>query len=47
MALSYMSKILGFKAYIVMPENSPQIKRDCVQGYGGEIVLSGNTVDER
>ena len=30
-----------------MPENSPQIKRDCVQGYGGEIVLSGNTVDER
>lgn len=37
-ALSLAAKSLGIKAYIVMPNTAPQVKKDAVRGYGGEIV---------
>jgi threonine dehydratase len=46
-ALAYASNILGLKAKIVMPLNSPAIKQEAVKGYQGEIHLSGNTIKER
>ena len=36
-ALARAAKIMGTKAYIVMPRTSPQIKKQGVIGYGGEI----------
>ena len=33
-ALAYAAKVLGFNAKIVMPENSPEIKKISVKGYG-------------
>lgn len=37
-ALSLGASSLGVKAYIVMPNNAPQVKKDAVLGYGGEII---------
>lgn len=37
-AVSLAAKKLDTKAYIVMPKNAPQPKKDAVKGYGGEIV---------
>lgn len=36
-AIARAGKILGVPAYIVMPNNAPQIKKDGVKGYGGQI----------
>lgn len=36
-ALARAAKILGVKAYIVMPRTAPEIKKRGVRGYGGEI----------
>lgn len=36
-ALARAAKIMGTKAYIVMPRTSPEIKKQGVKGYGGEI----------
>lgn len=36
-ALARAARIMGTKAYIVMPRTAPQIKRQGVIGYGGEI----------
>lgn len=36
-ALARAARIMGTKAYIVMPRTAPQIKKDGVIGYGGEI----------
>lgn len=36
-AIALAAKEVGTKAYIVMPENSPQVKVDAVRGYGAEI----------
>lgn len=36
-ALARAAKIMGTKAYIVMPRTAPQIKKQGVIGYGGEI----------
>ncbi|MDX2245963.1 MAG: threonine/serine dehydratase [Bacteroidia bacterium] len=38
-AIAYAAKILGTKAYIVMPENSPTVKINAVRGYGAEITF--------
>ncbi|MEZ4772623.1 MAG: threonine/serine dehydratase [Bacteroidia bacterium] len=38
-AIAYAAKILGVKAYIVMPENSPAVKINAVRGYGAEITF--------
>jgi threonine dehydratase len=36
-ALAYAATILGLKSIIVMPQNSPTIKKNGVKGYGGII----------
>ncbi|MBQ0734277.1 threonine ammonia-lyase [Aquimarina celericrescens] len=46
-ALSLSAKSLGVKAYIVMPSNAPQVKKDAVKGYGGEIIECPPTLEER
>lgn len=33
-ALALAAKIRGIKAYVVMPENAPAVKRRAVEGYG-------------
>ncbi|RFN59758.1 pyridoxal-phosphate dependent enzyme [Marixanthomonas ophiurae] len=46
-ALSLAAKNLGVKAYIVMPSNTPQVKKDAVLGYGGIITESQPTLAAR
>lgn len=36
-AIAFAAKEVGTKAFIVMPNNSPQVKVDAVKGYGAEI----------
>lgn len=36
-AIALAAKAVGTKAFIVMPNNSPQVKVDAVRGYGAEI----------
>ncbi|WP_037316256.1 pyridoxal-phosphate dependent enzyme [Salegentibacter sp. Hel_I_6] len=36
-AVSLSAKSLGIPAYIVMPSSAPQVKKDAVKTYGGEI----------
>lgn len=36
-AIARAAKILGTKSYIVMPRTAPEIKKQGVRGYGGEI----------
>ena len=38
-ALAFASKMLGIKAFIVMPESSPQVKVNAVKGYGAEVTI--------
>lgn len=38
-ALSLAARWRGIKAYVVMPETAPQIKKDAVAGYGAEIIF--------
>jgi len=37
----------GVKAYVVMPENAPEVKRDAVAGYGAEIITCRPTLEGR
>lgn len=37
---------LGCRAVIVMPETTPSIKVNAVRGFGGEVVLFGDTYDD-
>ncbi len=37
---------LGVRAVIVMPSTTPQIKIDAVRGYGGEVVLAGESFSD-
>ncbi len=37
----------GLKAYIVMPKDTPQVKKDAVRQYQAEIIESGPTVKEQ
>ena len=46
-ALSLAAKSLGVKAYIVMPSTAPQVKKDAVKGYGGEIIECPPTLQDR
>jgi threonine dehydratase len=46
-AVSRAAKILGIKAYIVMPNNSSAIKQRGVKEYGGEIFLCEPTLRGR
>jgi threonine dehydratase len=38
-ALALAARSRGVKAYVVMPDNAPQVKKDAVAGYGAEIFL--------
>lgn len=46
-AIAYAAWVVGAKAYIVMPDNSPQVKVDAVRGYGAEVTFCTNTPEER
>ena len=46
-AIAYASKCRGINATIVMPENVTPVKRNAVQGYGAEIIYSGNNPEDR
>ncbi len=46
-ALARAAKILGVKAYIVMPRTAPEIKKRGVRGYGGEIFECEPTLQAR
>jgi threonine dehydratase len=45
--VAYAAKALGTKAVIVMPSNSPLIKREATAALGAEIVLVGNASSDR
>ncbi len=46
-ALALAAKMRGIPATIVMPDNSPQVKKDAVAGYGAEIVFCDPTLEAR
>ncbi|SNZ01148.1 pyridoxal-phosphate dependent enzyme [Flagellimonas pacifica] len=46
-ALSLAAKSLGVKAFIVMPSNAPQVKKDAVKGYGGIVIECEPTLKAR
>ena len=46
-ALSLAAKQLGVPAYIVMPENAPEIKKKAVAGYGAKITFCKPTLQAR
>ena len=45
--VSLAAQSLGVKAYIVMPENAPEVKKEAVRGYGGEIIICPSTIEAR
>ncbi len=46
-ALSLAAKMRGISAHIVMPENSPEIKKKAVAGYGAKITFCEPTLQAR
>jgi threonine dehydratase len=46
-ALALAASLLGIKATIVMPKNSPQVKVNATRGYGAEIVFCENSSESR
>ncbi|MBW6502055.1 MAG: pyridoxal-phosphate dependent enzyme [Bacteroidales bacterium] len=46
-ALSLAAAMNGVKAYIVMPENAPLVKKNAVAGYGAEITFCKPTLQSR
>ena len=46
-ALALAAKMRGIPAYIVMPSNAPQVKKDAVAGYGGQITFCEPTLKAR
>jgi threonine dehydratase len=46
-ALSLAAEQLGVPAYIVMPENAPEIKKKAVEGYGAKITYCEPTTKAR
>lgn len=46
-AVALASKMAGVKAYIVMPENSAEVKKNAVVGYGAEVVFCEPTLKSR
>jgi threonine dehydratase len=46
-ALSLAALWRGIQAYVVMPEDAPEVKKSAVAQYGGEIVLCEPTVEAR
>ena len=46
-AVALASKMNGYKATIVMPENAPKVKVNAVRDYGAEIVFCESTIQAR
>jgi len=46
-AIAYAASVVGAKAYIVMPDNSPEVKVKAVRAYGAEVTFCINTPEER
>jgi threonine dehydratase len=46
-ALALAARCRGIKAYVVMPENAPDVKRDAVAGYGAKISFCQPTLAAR
>lgn len=46
-AVALSAKMQGIKAYIVMPSNAPQVKKDAVRNYGGIITECEPNIDIR
>lgn len=46
-ALARAARSRGMKAWIIMPDNSPMVKRRAVEAYGGEITLCEPTMQSR
>jgi threonine dehydratase len=46
-ALALAAGMNGIKAYIVMPENAPSVKKEAVAGYGAEITFCKPTLQAR
>jgi threonine dehydratase len=46
-ALALSARCRGIKAYVVMPENAPDVKREAVSGYGAEISFCKPTLAAR
>ncbi len=46
-ALALAAKIRGLKAFIVMPENAPEVKVNAVRDYGGQITFCMPTLEAR
>nr|WP_321414669.1 threonine/serine dehydratase [uncultured Allomuricauda sp.] len=46
-ALSLSAKSLGVKAYIVMPDSAPEVKKQAVRGYGGILIECEPTLEAR
>jgi len=46
-ALALAATLRGIPAYIVMPDNAPQVKKDAVAGYGGQITFCEPTLEAR
>jgi len=42
-AVSLAAKNIGIKAFIVMPKNAPEVKKQAVLGYGGIVIESDST----
>ena len=46
-AIAFAAAMVGMKAHIVMPDNSPIVKINAVEGYGATITFCKNTPEER
>jgi len=46
-AIAWAAAKVGTKAYIVMPDNSPSVKINAVEGYGAQITFCRNTPEDR
>ena len=46
-AVALGAKSLGIPAYIVMPNNAPQVKKNAVREYGGKVVECEPTIEAR
>jgi threonine dehydratase len=46
-ALALAAKLRGISAYIVMPDNAPDVKKSAVAGYGGQITFCAPTLKAR
>ena len=46
-ALALAAKLRGIPAYIVMPDNAPEVKKAAVAGYGGQVTFCEPTLEAR